>query len=304
VNDVTFGLCLPNFRIGASREGIDAALETAERLGWESVWTTDHILPDSSARAKDYWSIFDAVATLAYAAARTNRVRLGTSVLVVPMRNAVEQAKTLASVDALSDGRLMVGVGIGWSEIEYANAGLADRFRVRGAYLDEAIRVWRHLWSGSKEPFNGRFQSFEEFNFEPLPAQGAAVPVLVGGRADAALRRAGQLGDGYQATSTSPAQYVERAAAVRAAAEEAGRPEPHLSVRVQVFFDETPHGFYALAGTPQQMAADIEAFHQAGAGHVLVDLREVEPERTVRAMERFDREIVQRFRSPERGART
>lgn len=292
MSGVTFGLCLPSFRIGATREGLDAAVETAERLGWETIWTTDHLLPDSSARARDYWSIFEAVATLAYAAGRTDRVRLGTSVLVVPMRNAVEQAKTLASVDALSDGRLIVGVGIGWSEIEYANAGLADRFRVRGAYLDEAILVWRHLWSGSREPFQGRFQSFDEFNFEPLPVQGAQVPIIVGGRAEAALRRAGELGDGYQATSTAPAEYAQRAATVRAAARKAGRAEPSFSVRCQVFFDDKPPGFYALAGSPEEMVADVEAFRRAGVGHVLVDIREIEPDRVVRAMERFDREVV------------
>ena len=177
-----FGLCLPNFRKGASREGMQAAIETLDRLGWASIWTTDHLLPDKSARAADYAEIFEAVTTLAWAAAITPRLRLGLSVLVVPIRNSVEQASTLATVDNLSDGRLSVGVGVGWNETEFANLGLSDRFHVRGAYLDESIRLWRHLWGGSEEPFHGRFFSFDEFRFGPLPAQGAALPIVVGGR--------------------------------------------------------------------------------------------------------------------------
>src|SRR5689334_22462235 len=152
-----FGLCLPNFRKGASREGMQAAIETLDRLGWASIWTTDHLLPDRSARAADYAEIFEAVTTLAWASAVTSRLQLGLSVLVVPMRNAVEQASTLATVDSLSGGRLAVGVGVGWNETEFGNLGLRDRFHERGAYLDEAILLWRHLWSGSEEPFSGRF---------------------------------------------------------------------------------------------------------------------------------------------------
>lgn len=289
---LTFGLCLPNFRLGASSEGIDAAIDAADRLGWTMIWTTDHLLPDASARARDYASIYDAVSTLAYVAGRNGRVGIGLSVLVVPMRNAVELAKSLASIDNLSRGRLTIGVGIGWSEIEYANTGLADRYRVRGAYLDEAIRVWRHLWSGSAEPFHGRFQSFEEFKFAPLPAQGEHVPILAGGRADAVIQRAGTLADGFHSSSMSPADYVGYAEKVRAAALEAGRPEPILQARCQVLFDKPAQGFFALSGSPEDMLVEVAAFRTAGVSHITVDVRENDPERVVAAMERFDREIV------------
>src|SRR5919197_1408336 len=85
---------------------------------------------------------------------------------------AAELAKELATLDALSDGRLIAGFGGGWNDAEFENVGVADKFHVRGAYVDETIAVCRHLWSGSREPFHGRFHSFEDFNFEPLPAQG------------------------------------------------------------------------------------------------------------------------------------
>jgi probable F420-dependent oxidoreductase len=292
VTGLTFGLCLPNFRLGASREGIDASIDAADRLGWASVWTTDHILPDTGVRAADYASIYDAVATLAYVAGRNGRVGIGLSVLVVPMRNAVELAKTLASIDNLSNGRLTVGVGIGWSEIEYGNTGLADRFRVRGAYLDEAIQVWRHLWGGSQEPFHGRFQSFEDFKFAPLPAQGQNVPILVGGRAEAVFRRAGTLADGFHSTGMGPAEYVAVAEKVRAIARAAGRPEPTFQARCRVNFDEPAAQGFTLHGSAEEMLADVAALREAGVSHITVDLRENDPARVVAAMERFDREIV------------
>ena len=233
IGAMDYGICLPNFPAGASNEGIEAAADAAERLGWSTVWTTDHVLVDHSAVA-DYGRIYEAILTLAWVGARHPGLRLGTSVIVVPQRNAVLLAKELATLDALSGGRVIAGVGGGWSEPEFANLGMADRFRVRGAYLDETIRLWRHLWSGSTEPFHGRFHPLEDFEFEPLPPQGAGLPILVGGRAEPALRRAGALGDGYHSSSASPAQYAERVPVVRAAAEAAGRPAPRLSARVRV----------------------------------------------------------------------
>src|SRR3954454_10177033 len=158
-----YGLALPNFTSLASTEAIDAAADAADRLGFESVLTTDHVLVDRGDQAAEYRTNFDAIGTLAWVGAKHPGLRLGTSVLVVPQRNAVVLAKELATVDALSSGRLIVGVGIGWSEAEFANLGAADRFHVRGAYLDETIRLWRHLWSGSRESFDGRFHKLDDF---------------------------------------------------------------------------------------------------------------------------------------------
>jgi probable F420-dependent oxidoreductase len=287
-----FGLCLPNFRKGASREGMLAAIETLDRLGWASIWTTDHLLPDHSARAADYAEIFEAVTTLAWASAITPRLRLGLSVLVVPMRNSVEQASTLATVDNLSGGRLSVGVGVGWNETEFANLGLSDRFHVRGAYLDESIRLWRHLWSGSEEPFHGRFFSFDEFRFGPLPAQGAALPIVVGGKDPRALQRAGALADGYQSSGLAASDYAEKRDAVRKAAKAAGKPEPLFQARSQVYFDGAAPGGVGLGGSADQMAAGVRAYRDAGVTELIVDVREYEPDRVAAAIERFDREVV------------
>jgi probable F420-dependent oxidoreductase len=286
-----YGICLPNFPAGASAEGIEAAAETAERLGWSTAWTTDHVLVDRSA-VDDYGRIFEAILTLTWVGARHASLRLGTSVIVVPQRDAVLLAKELATLDEFSGGRVIAGVGVGWSRPEFANLGKADRFAVRGAYLDETIRLWRHLWSGSREPFRGRFHPLDDFEFEPLPPQGAELPILVGGRAEPALRRAGALGDGYHSSSASSAQYGDRVKVVLAAAEAAGRPAPRLTARVRVQFGEPRDSAYAMRGSPEAMAAEVQAFATHGATHLALWFETTDPDEVRDRMERFAREVA------------
>ncbi len=290
------GLALPSYREGASREGIEAAAETAARLGWHSVFTTDHLLVEPSSRSADYARIFDALLTLAHLAPLQPRLRLGISVIVVPMRNAVVLAKELATLDALSGGRLICGVGVGWNRTEFENVGAGERFSVRGAYLDEAINLWRHLWAGEQGPFSGRFHSFDEIRFGPLPVRGAAVPIWVGGRHEAALRRAGRLGDAYHATASSPAQLAVRIPVVRGAAEAAGRRAPLISARLRVYFGAHEGGGYVVAGTPEQMASELRSFLELGVGHFCFDFVEPDPDRHAALVERFDREVLAALR--------
>lgn len=290
-----YGLILPTMPHGATAEGIAAGAETAERLGWSTVWTTDHVLVER-ASADEYGRIFEAITTLAWVAGRHPRLRLGTSVIIVAQRNAVVLAKELATLDALSGGRLIAGVGVGWDALEFANLGMADRFAHRGAYLEETIALWRHLWSGSDEPFAGHFHQFADFAFEPLPAQGAALPIVIGGRAEPALRRAGRLGDGYHASSAGPDAIAERVPVIRAAAEAAGRPMPWLSARVRVdLAGELTEG-YRIAGRPEEMATEVRRFAGLGLGHLAFGFGETAPERVVAAMERFDRDVLAALR--------
>jgi len=197
---VDFGLILPAMGDGSSREGIAMAAELAERHGFTDVWGTDHLLVPHSAEA-DYGRIFEIATTLAWLAGSYRTVRVGASVVIAPMRNAVVLAKELATIDELSEGRLIVGLGAGWNAPEFANVGAADRFHVRGAYLEETVLLFRHLWSGSQEPFHGRFHQFDDFVFGPVPAQGRHLPIWLGGRNEKALQRAGRLADGYHASS-------------------------------------------------------------------------------------------------------
>jgi len=277
-----FGLALRNTGDGASAEAIEAGAAAADRLGWETVWTTDHVLVPASAAA-EYGRTFEAIATLAWVGARHPRLKLGTSVIVVPQRNAVLLAKELATLDVLSKGRLIAGVGVGWNETEFANLGEAERFHRRGAYLDETIRLWRHLWSGSSQPFEGVFHSFSDFVFGPLPVQGVQVPIMVGGGSPAALRRAGVLGDGYHATRATPDLMAERIPIIRAAAAAAGRPMPSLSVRSAVS---------ALGGDPDARLATVRAFETLGVSDIALVFDATEPAELSASIEEFDRDIV------------
>jgi len=291
-----FGLILPSYRPGASVEGIEAAAETAAKLGWHSVFTTDHLLVEPSARSEDYYHLFEALATTVHVAAKQPSIKVGVSVVVVPMRNAVELARSLATIDVLSGGRLIVGVGVGWNRTEFGHLGLAERFTRRGAYLDEAIAIWRHLWAGGQGPFNGRFHQFEDVRFCPLPVQGVDLPVWVGGRDNAALERAGRVGQGYHSSASGPAQYALRIPIVRAAAQAAGRPVPTFSARVRVAFGRHEVPFFMVAGTPEQMVGTLREFAELGVGHVAVDFAETDPAKLVPLIERFDREVCAAFR--------
>ncbi len=286
-----YGLVLPSLGDDANLEGMIAAVELAERHAFTDVWATDHILVDQDA-AEDYGRIYEAVTTLAWVAGRSREIRLGASVIVVPMRNAVVLAKELATLDALSGGRLIAGFGVGWNAKEFGNVGLADRFHERGAYTDETIAICRHLWSGNTESFRGRFHSFEEFVFGPLPAQGGSVPIWIGARDERALRRVGRLADGYHASAASPATVAQRIPIIQAAAEAAGRSMPRLSARARVELEGEKQSFYTMHGSPEDVAAEIRAFQAIGVDHLAVAFAPRDADGLTRAVERFVAEVL------------
>lgn len=290
-----FGVCVPNYRPGAAREGMLAASETAERLGWSSIWTTDHVLPDRGERASEYEHLYEALSTLAWLGGQTSTVRLGLSVLVVPMRNPVVLAKELATIDALTDGRLVVGVGIGWNREEFENVGIGKRFAHRGAFLEDTVAMWRYLWGGSQGPYKGRFDSFGEIGFSPLPVQGQQLPIWIGAAADVAVARAGRIAEGYQSSRAGPDEMRHRAGIIAAAAEAAGRPMPVLSSRVSVHFDGADSPGYVLRGTTADMLDQVRAFRDAGVTQLSLDFWKTRPDEIVADMERFDREIIAAF---------
>lgn len=202
---------------------------------------------------------------------------MGTAVVLVPLRNAVILAKQLATVDLVSGGRLQVGVGAGWSPGEYANVAPPGRFHERGAYLDEAIALWRHLWSGATTPFHGRFHELEDYAFEPLPDRGAGIPIWVGGQSPPAVRRAARLGDGHLASKTTPSELVERREVLARGAEAAGRPMPRIAARLAL----------SERQDPRAAVERISAYGQAGAEQVVVSFGTTDADAVVAAVERL-----------------
>jgi alkanesulfonate monooxygenase SsuD/methylene tetrahydromethanopterin reductase-like flavin-dependent oxidoreductase (luciferase family) len=287
------GLILPTIGEGAGAEHLDAAAATAARLGWSSVYVTDHLMVPAGAEAEEYGWVLEATSALTWVAARYDSLRVGFSVIIPAMRDAPLLAKQLATIDHLTGGRLTVGVGASESHDlpEYENLGKGDRFARRGAYLDETIALWRHLWSGSKEPFEGEFHQLRDFTFDPLPPQGADLPLWCGGRADRILRRAAVLCNGYHAAQLNAEQVAERIPKLRAFADEAGRPMPTISVRVRVRLDADPIEKYSLHGSPGRIVPEVVAFAHAGVDELVLVFRERDPDELVAAMERFDTDV-------------
>lgn len=198
------GVILPNYGTASSPDGIRAAAEAAEDLGFDSVWTTEHIVVGPEA-VDPYGRVYDPLVTLGWIAGWTERIGLGTSVVILPLHNPVRLAKEAATLQELSRGRLLLGIGMGWHRDEYSFMGV--EFEGRGRRGDEAIRLMRALWSGGHE-FHGQFWSFREATAEPLPSP--EPEIWVGGSSERAIRRARELGDVWHPSRGSDADHVRR----------------------------------------------------------------------------------------------
>jgi probable F420-dependent oxidoreductase len=296
---LAIGVAIPHYGLASNADTIDASVDTAERLGWRGgAWVQDHLLVGHDAR-EPYGRVYESIVTLAYVAGRTRSIALGCSVLVPPMRDAILLAKELSGLDALSRGRLVVGVGSGWNRHEFANLGHEGRFEVRGGYLDDTIALWRHLWAGRREPFKGgQFELGDDYEFAPLPERPGGPPIWVGGRSAPAYRRAGRVGDGFHSGELmrGPEPYAEAVAAVERAAMAAGRTRPVMSARINIRFGRD-HGWqgYAVDGTSDEIASRLAEFRALGVSHLVCNFGLHDPTALARAMERFDAEVLRRL---------
>jgi alkanesulfonate monooxygenase SsuD/methylene tetrahydromethanopterin reductase-like flavin-dependent oxidoreductase (luciferase family) len=283
------GLVLPSKGAGTGPEALDAAATVAAELGWRSVWVTDHLMVPPGDEAEEYGCILEALIALTYVAARHEHLSVGTSVVVPAMRDAPILAKQLATLDLLCNGRLEVGVGAsdGRDIGEYSNLGKQERFSSRGAYLDEAVALWRHLWAGETCPFEGEFHRLEDFTFAPLPPQRQHIPIHCGGRSERALRRVVQLADGYHAAQTGPKDLEVKLPVIAAGCAEAGRPLPRVSVRARVRFDQPRGDRYILCGSDSDIADELVAFAIAGTEEIVAVFDAVRPAELEAAARRF-----------------
>src|SRR3989442_10804761 len=189
-----FGVCVPNYGESPSAEALRTLTLEAERAGCDSLWTTDHILMPRNS-GTPYERILDSITTLAYLAAITDSVKLGISSLITAMRNPLVVAKQLATIDNLSNGRLILATSAGWNEKEFSNLG--SNFHNRGRRLNESIRMIRALWNGETSFASKSLNHhFEDIVFEPRPTQ-KHIPIWIAGNSKAAMKRAVRLGDGW-----------------------------------------------------------------------------------------------------------
>lgn len=235
------GLMYANVGVAVQPEGAVAIARHAEAAGFESLWTVEHVVVPAAYESRyPYRSsgrmpgsedspIPDPLIWLAYVAAHTTRIRLATGVLILPQRSAVVTAKATATLDVLSGGRLMLGVGVGWLREEFEAIGASFPDRARRA--EEAIAAMRVLWSDPCPTFEGDTVRFHDARMYPKPVRGA-VPIVIGGHSQAAARRAGRLGDGYFPASAEPAEIPGLIATMREAAVAAGRDADAIEVTV------------------------------------------------------------------------
>jgi probable F420-dependent oxidoreductase len=282
-----FGLNLPNYSSLGNREAMIAIAERAEALGYSSLWTSDHILVPKN-RPEPFGNVLESFTTLAYLAARTERIRLGTGILVLPQRNPVLVAKQAATVNDLSGGRLTLGVAVGYIEEEYGYLG-AD-FANRGRLADEYIAALRELFESDAPDFHGEHVSFTDALFSPRPT--VPIPIVVGGSSPAALTRAAKLGDGWYGLRLSP----ETAGAAIVTMHELGHRENFaLSLRVQTrvggtIADVEPNA--TLHGDSGAIVEQVNRYADAGVHHLVIepfsnDLRDL-----LDQLERFAEEVM------------
>ncbi len=269
-----FGVGLPHFRHEASPEAILKVARQAEALGFDSVWVSDHIVVPQSAIPRFGEVFFEPFTTLAYVAGKTGRIRLGTSVIILPYRNPLFMAKALATIDVLSGGRLIVGAAVGWLAEEFEALGIP--FTERGARSDEALRVMRSLWTEAEPRFEGKFFRFAGIKAEPKPLQKPHPPIWIGGNSQAALRRAAEFADAWHPSHRPVEDIAAGAKQFKKLAKARGRDPKALQITARaplrvVTTGKIPEPRPLLVGAPEQIVEDIARYKEAGVTGFMFD---------------------------------
>jgi probable F420-dependent oxidoreductase len=317
-----FGLSTLTRGVFSTPEAYVAVAKAAERSGFDFLSVSDHLIVPADLKtpypydvrgvfaAAEHGHCFDQLSTVAFIAGATERLRLLTSVLVVPHRPAMLTAKMLATIDVLSKGRLIVGAGAGWMQEEFALLGVP--FEGRGQLTDEYLAAFKELWTKDKPAFSGKHVRFADALFYPKPVQKPHPPLWIGGESPGALRRAIRLGDAWYPgnnSQTKPLDTPQRLAAgiadVRRACEAAGRDPKTLGVSllVQNYFEwgayKTQDGSARrlFTGTSDDMVGDAAALKAAGIGHVALRLGGETAAESVARIERFGAEVIARTKA-------
>ena len=303
-----FGLSLPNTLDG---DALCRFAERAEELGIESIWAGDHVVlstadahqypytPDGSFPMSGDAPILDVMTVLSYIASRTERIRLGTTVIIVPYRNPLLQAKMFASLDILTRGRVICGVGVGWLEKEFEALGVS--YADRGPITDEYLEIFKCLWTDDKPEFNGRFYSFDGIQFYPKPVQKPHIPIWVGGHSRRAVRRAATQGDAWHPTRQTPEYVAGLLPYLRDRAREAGRDPAEIVISLKRSLHFTDIGVpedgstrtgAVVIGSTGEIIDDVRRCGELGIGQLTYDFRTADVDLCIRSMEHLAKEVV------------
>lgn len=259
-----FGVVFPHHEIGTDPGAIRAFAEGAEALGATHLLIYDHVLGVDRNRPGGFDGPYDSetafhepLVTLGFIAAVTERMELGTAILVLPQRQTALAAKQVAEVAILSNDRLRLGVGVGWNEPEFV--ALGEDFHTRGERLTEQVELMRELWRNPAFTFEGEYHQFEHLALLPRP--NAPIPILFGGAAPAALQRCAELGDGWIPLGSPNEKSAQRIDELKRMRAQAGRPWDGFSIQAQAQF---------RGGDPDKWRAHAQAWHDLGATHLAI----------------------------------
>ena len=287
-----FGCHLPVYGPGATREALVTLARRVEGFGYDAVWASDHVVLPFEIRSRYPYNqtgefplpptanFLEPLTTLAVVAGATERVRLGTTVLVIPHRHPVLAAKMLATLDHLAPGRVILGAGVGWMREEIELLGAP--YDQRGAWTDEALRVMRACWTEERVRFRGRFFTLPELGFAPKPPRGS-IPIWIGGHTPRALRRAAELGDGWHAAFATPAMMREGIAKLQEACARVGRNAWELTLSVRMGL--------SVKRASSETLAELQALRELGVRHVVLETRVTDVDDTTRILDRFASEV-------------
>jgi|TARA_B100000470_G_scaffold157315_1_gene122887 probable F420-dependent oxidoreductase len=296
----------------AGPEQLRTVAQRAEDLGYDHVWVSDHIIlpkkvdsfypyaADGVATFKPDEPYYEPLAALNFIAGCTQRIRLGTHVLIIPYRNPVLTAKILSTLDVLSGGRLILGAGVGWMEEEFKAMGL-DTYKERGAVTDEYLQVYKELWTKEDASFDGKYYQISDTGFEPKPVQKPHPPIWIGGHTGPAVRRAAKYGDGWMPIGLRPPAILEpeelagKIARLRKLTVEAGRPEDAVSLTFStgvVFNDAAGSSRAWMQGNPEQIASDLRQYQDLGVSNFIINFEGGTVPELQENMERFSREVM------------
>jgi probable F420-dependent oxidoreductase len=308
-----YGVFLPVSGRAASRKTLMQAAQQAESLGYDSVWAADRlVMPWKIETAYPYSRestfivppdrpFFDTLTCLAFLAGCTEKIQLGMSVMVLPYRHPLHWAKIATTIDQLSTGRLIMGVGVGWMEEEFT--AMNAPFKERGAVSDEQLTLLKQLWTEEHITFKGKYYNVDDIAFNPKPYQKPRVPIWVGGEGKYAQRRAARYGDAWfpYFVRITPAELAERFEYVRKIAREAGRNPDALALACCLPIELTPDDAQQeenyLKGSVEQVTDRLKMFQKVGVTHIGLQFMVPHYPERQEQIERFAREALPALRS-------
>jgi probable F420-dependent oxidoreductase len=266
----------------------------AEALGFASIWVHDHVFNAAHVfhRIGDK-PYYEPLTLLSYVAARTQRVGLGTSVLVLPYHNPIRLAKTAATLDVLSGGRLILGVGVG--AVASESEAMGSPFAERGAITDEAIAIMKELWTQDLPSFGGKYHRFSGMPFSPKPRQQPHMPLLIGGNSRAAIRRAARLGNGWHPLALAPEALTQGMRYLQEQAQSAGRDMAEIPVSISIPLGPSNARRVALGIQPREIVRNIEAYARLGVQTLVIPGYTANLTEVLSAMDMLAREVLPVF---------